>query len=357
MTNTTADLLENISSFNNTNNVNISSYIAENNSSSNCTTCIDFNDNVSEALKSATDNLMIIMVLIVMMAMGTDISWNQIWKHLRRPWGVIIGVFCHYVVMPLLAFMYKHIFQLDSEISTGLIIVSCSPGGILSNIFNYYLDGEVSLSVTITAISTTLGLGLMPLNVWIYSREITAGQIIISFVNMIISLVTITSPIFVGMLIRWKFPNISAHITKWGSALGFLLFLIVFILEMIPFRKVIHEITLKLILTTILMPATGIIIGYLLGFISRRSRSVCTTIAIETGIQNVPAAITVITLSFPVQEQIKLLLAPCFYLVFQAVIGILMCVIYKISIKCCKKPGISRQNINKDVKHAEKEEI
>ena len=50
-------------------------------------------------------------------------------------------------------------FQLDAPIAFGLFATGCSPGGAASNIYTHLLDGDVSLSVTMTFVSTIACLG------------------------------------------------------------------------------------------------------------------------------------------------------------------------------------------------------
>ncbi|XP_023234779.1 solute carrier family 10 member 6-like [Centruroides sculpturatus] len=306
-----------------------SNHTIDTNSSFNYTNDVKDNNNLPEIPKLVKDILIVATVIIIMMSMGADICWDQIWNHVRRPFAVLIGIFCQFIVMPLSGYTYKHIFQLEAEVATGLLIISCTPGGILSNIFTYYLNGDVSLSVSMTTISTVLALGMMPLNVWLYATR-EASHLVIPFGNMALSLVMITSPALVGMIIRWKFPRASVYITKWGSAIGFLIFITSFLIELISFRHVVHQIPLKLIITTILMPTTGIIAGYLIGFLCKRSNSISTTIAVESGIQNVPVAISIISLSFDITHQTNLIMLPWFYLISQVVICGVICAVYHI---------------------------
>ncbi|XP_067126689.1 ileal sodium/bile acid cotransporter-like [Centruroides vittatus] len=298
------------------------------NLTSNYTNVIHFN----EDFKKAQDILIIILIILIMVAMGADICFKQIWMHIRIPFGPVIGLLCQFVMMPLVGFVYNKIFKFQSGIATGLLIISCCPGGAVSNAFTYFLNGDVSLSVTMTTISTILALGMMPLNMWIYAIRTEANTIIIPYKNIGLSLIIITSPILLGMVIRWKIPKISTYVTKGGSALGFMILTTVLILEFIAYHESFHQVSWKLIVTSICMPITGMILGYLVAFICKRPQNICITIAIESGIQNAAVAFSVIVLSFDIRKHISILLIPWFYGTAQVVIcGILslICYIYK----------------------------
>lgn len=324
---------------------NISSEYFENNSTFNSTADVY----VNKDFKLIKDILMITTVVITMVAMGTDISWNQIWEHIRRPFGILIGMFCQFLVMPLAGFAYKNIFRLDSEVATGLLIISCCPGGILSNVFSYYLNGNVSLSVSMTVLSTVLALAMMPLNIWIYTKKTETNKLVLPYRNMALSLIMITSPVLLGMVIKWKLPKTSIYITKWGSGLGFLIFVASFILELTSLKHILYQVSLKLVFTVILMPMTGISIGYFISFLCRMSRSVSTTIAVESGIQNVPVAITIILMSFDIKKQNNLILVPWFYLISQITISCLLCLIHYVIKSVTEKKQSFNTEIKKDI--------
>lgn len=95
---------------------------------------------INEDLKMIKDILLIIITVVSMISMGADICWNQIWQHIRRPLGILIGMFCQFIVMPFVGFVFRKVFRFESEIMMGLLIISCCPSGTLSNLFSYYLN-------------------------------------------------------------------------------------------------------------------------------------------------------------------------------------------------------------------------
>lgn len=69
-------------------------------------------------------------------------------------------------------------------------------------------------SVTMTCVSTVIAIGMMPVNIWLYGRHFESEDLVIPYEKMAISLVTVTSPVIVGMLLKWKFPRTAAFMTK-----------------------------------------------------------------------------------------------------------------------------------------------
>ena len=79
------------------------------------------------------------------------------------PKGIIIGVVCHYIIMPLVGFAVANLFNFPGEIAAGIILVGCSPSGLASNVMCYLARANLALSVSVTTISTLLAPFLTPL--------------------------------------------------------------------------------------------------------------------------------------------------------------------------------------------------
>ncbi|XP_023211375.1 ileal sodium/bile acid cotransporter-like [Centruroides sculpturatus] len=278
----------------------------------------------------AQNVLITIMIIMMMIAMGTDISWNQIYTGIRKPVGPAIGLFCQFIIMPLIGFLYNIIFQFESSLAAGLLIISCCPGGAVSNLFTYYLDGDVSLSVTMTTISIVVSLGMMPFNTWIYANNTEAKNLIIPYGNIALSLLIIVSPVTIGMLIKWKFPKISSHFTKWGSGISMILLIIIITIQIVSFGHIFDIVLWKVIVTAGVFPITGFLIGYSIAIISRMSKSACMAIAVESGIQNVSVAYSIIVLSFDTTKNDSILLFPLFYGISQMVNYFFLYIIYRV---------------------------
>ena len=64
-------------------------------------------------------------------------------------------------------------------------------------------------SVTMTSISTIASLFMMPFNVWLYGRSLETDTLVIPYGKMFISLISLTTPVIIGMVVNWKFPKIA----------------------------------------------------------------------------------------------------------------------------------------------------
>lgn len=138
----------------------------------------------------------------------------QLWTHIRRPIGILIGMASQFVLLPLSAFILIKALGLELLHATGLLILSCSPGGATSNMFTYFCEGDISLSIAMTTCSTLVAMAMMPANLYMYGQNLNQDEIVIPYVKMALSLISVTCPVLIGMLVHWKFPRLASYLTK-----------------------------------------------------------------------------------------------------------------------------------------------
>ena len=81
--------------------------------------------------------LIIPLLQIIMFGMGTELSLKDFANVLRMPKGIIVGIVCHYTIMPLVGFSVARLFNFPPEIAAGIILVGCCPSGLASNVMCY----------------------------------------------------------------------------------------------------------------------------------------------------------------------------------------------------------------------------
>ncbi|KAH6944576.1 hypothetical protein HPB50_004099 [Hyalomma asiaticum] len=154
-----------------------------------------------------------------------------------------------------------------------------------------------------TLCSTVLAMGMMPLNMLLYGNYVDTGDIVVPYSKMAMSLVFISLPAGLGMLFNWFCPRAAPYITKLSSTLGGLLIVVTQIMEVFIFPDIFHNIPPVLYAATVVMPAAGMMLGYLISWLLKRPDAVRKTIAIESGIQNVGMGLTIVSLSFQFQDR------------------------------------------------------
>jgi len=140
-------------------------------------------------------SLMIPLLQIIMFGMGSQMSLSDFTGIIKMPKGVVIGVFSHYMIMPLVGFTIAHIFSFPPEIAAGIVLIGCVPSGLASNVMSFLARANLALAVTVGAISTLLSPFVTPtLMKWL------GGQFIeVNFLNMMLDILNmIILPVVAG---------------------------------------------------------------------------------------------------------------------------------------------------------------
>jgi BASS family bile acid:Na+ symporter len=121
--------------------------------------------------------------------MGSQMSFKDFSEVIKMPKGVFVGVFSHYMIMPLVGFAIASIFNFPPEISAGIILIGCVPSGLASNVMSFLAKANLALAVTVGAISTLLSPFLTPLLMkWLGGQyiEVSFWSMMLDILNMII---------------------------------------------------------------------------------------------------------------------------------------------------------------------------
>ena len=131
--------------------------------------------------------VMLIAIQMVMFGMGTQMSLKDFAGVAKSPRGVLVGIICHFSVMPLVGLALTKIFSFPPEIAAGVILIGSCSSGLASNVMAYMAKSNLALSVTVTAITTMIAPLMTPL--WM---KLLAGTMVeVSFFKMMVEIIKI----------------------------------------------------------------------------------------------------------------------------------------------------------------------
>ncbi len=227
--------------------------------------------------------LIVPLMQIIMFGMGTGLSVRDFARVVRMPKGVIAGVMCHYLIMPLVAFLITQLLYFPPEIAAGIILIGSCPNGLASNVMTYLARANLALSVTLTAISTFLAPFVTP-----FFMGLLAGQYVeIDFWHMAwditkVVIMPVTAGLAFNHFLHGKFKwldDIMPVISMGGIAL-----IIVVITS--AGRNDLLVVGPKLMLAVLIHNLSGYFLGYWSATLLRMGEKDRRTIAIEVGLQN-----------------------------------------------------------------------
>ena len=259
-----------------------------------------------------------VMVFFVMLGMGASLTPRDFGDALRKPQGVVIGLACQFGIMPFLGFCLVALLPFSEAVAVGVMIMACMPGGTTSNMFTYFVRGNLALSVLMTVASTVCGVVLIPLMLAFYAGVL---DLTIPPENIVVALVIVMVPVALGMGLRRVSAAAGAFIEKAGSwlGIGFIVFLVG---SWVPRNAAfLMDTPSATYIAASVLGLAGIILGYgaalLLGLDRRDAR----TVGIETGLQNGPLAFSIIAFTFSGEIQQSYLAVPALYSVFIVIIA------------------------------------
>ncbi len=227
--------------------------------------------------------LIIPLLQLIMFGMGTELSLKDFANVIRMPKGIIVGVTCHYIIMPLVGFSLANLFNFPNEIAAGIILVGCCPSGLASNVMCYLAKANLALSVSVTTISTILAPILTPL----LMRLLGGSFVEIKFWAMVwditkIVIIPVTAGLAFHYLIHGKFRWLDKAMPLVSMA-GIALILVVITAAG---RDNLLKVGGLLLVATILHNVLGYFLGYWSARLLRFHERDCRTIALEVGMQN-----------------------------------------------------------------------
>jgi len=258
-----------------------------------------------------------VMMMVIMLGMGASLTFRDFLIAFKKPKGVIVGIICQFGIMPFLGYLLAVLLGLPPALAVGLILMGCMPGGTTSNIFTYFSKGALALSIMMTSVSTLVAVALVPALISFYSKLAgVTGEFAIPAANVAQVLVVLLVPTVVGMVLRKVNPNIGATIELIGSMLG--IFVILFLVVSWVPRN--YELLLStpwpVFFAAIGLGLVGMLLGYWMARLLKQDKNRSRTISMETGIQNGPLAVLIVTLTFTGEMQQQVLLIPVLYSLF-----------------------------------------
>lgn len=223
------------------------------------------------------------MLGVVMFGMGLTLSPSDFRPVLQRPKDILIGEIAQFLIMPSLAWLLCKILSLPEELSLGVILVGCCPGGTASNVICYLAKGDVALSVAMTGVSTLLAPIITPALVWLLAGE----SVEVDIVSMFLSIVQVVIlPIVLGLAANHYFKQTTRRIIPLLPMISTLS--IAFIIGIIVAHNSSSILACSLIvaIAVILHNVLGMVLGYGLSALTGSEPSRRSAIAIEVGMQN-----------------------------------------------------------------------
>ena len=232
---------------------------------------------------------------IIMFSLGLGLTINDFLRVIKYPKNFLVGFICQVILLPIIAFILINLITLTPEIALGVMIIAAAPGGVTSNVLTKFANGDVALSISLTAIVSLISIATVPFIVF-YSANFLEIEILkeIAMNSIAIKMFfVVTAPVLLGMIIRKLKQDLVMAYESLFQKISIILFLIVFTAIWVEEWGEIMSYIKTAGLISIILNMTMIIIGFYVakflvsGIAQRKS------ISLECGLQNGTLAVYV----------------------------------------------------------------
>ena len=237
-----------------------------------------------------------IALALIMLALGLGLTGQDFLRVIKKPKDFIVGFTCQLILLPIIAFILIKIFNTPLELALGVMIIAAAPGGVTSNVLTKFANGDVALSVSLTAIISLISIISVPFIVFKSADllQVTSISKEISMIGISMKMfLVVTLPVLLGMLIRKLAKNFITSKTQLIQKISVILFVIVFAAIWVEeWENIISYIaqagTITLILNIVMMLIGYYVAKFLASGIAQRK-----CISLECGLQNGTLAVFV----------------------------------------------------------------
>ena len=242
-----------------------------------------------------------IALALIMLGLGLGLSTRDFLRVINNPKDFTVGIICQLILLPIVAYILLLILRLPVELALGLMIIAAAPGGVTSNVLTKFANGDVALSISLTAVGSLISIFSVPFIVFSSAKLLVvtdlSSDITMTGIALKMALV-VTVPVILGMIIRMFAENfISSNINIINRITG-ILFIIVFAAIWIEERENIisylGQAGLAVLILNVVMMTLAFYIAK--GFATGIPQRKC--ISLECGLQNGTLAVFVATQIF-----------------------------------------------------------
>jgi len=150
-------------------------------------------------------NIAPLALAIIMFGLGLGLTVDDFLRVIRIPRDFLIGFFCQVILLPIIAFILIKIIPMPLEIALGVMIIAAAPGGVISNVLTKFANGDVALSVSLTAIVSIFSILTVPFIIFTSADLLGVTEINREISMMFMSLkmfFVVTIPVIFGMIVR-----------------------------------------------------------------------------------------------------------------------------------------------------------
>lgn len=244
--------------------------------------------------------LLNICLAFIMFGVAIELKIEDFKLLLKNPKPVLAGLISQFILLPGVTFLFILFIKPSAGIALGMMLVAACPGGNISNFFSVLSKGNVALSISLTAISSSLSVIFTPINFTFWAKLYKPSNqmlqaVSIDAVNIGITIICVlVIPLIIGMMVNNKFPDFTKKYSGFIRKISILIFATFLIVSLSANLDYFIKYISIILFIVLFHNGLAFITGYSAAWAVNLTKADRKSITIETGIQNSGLALVLI---------------------------------------------------------------
>ena len=226
---------------------------------------------------------------LIMLGLGMSLTIQDFLRVLKIPKDFLVGFVCQLILLPIVAFALIKLLNTPAELAIGVMLIAAAPGGVTSNVLTKFANGDVALSISLTAIVSLVSIISVPFIIFnsinFFDISNTTNDVSMTGIALKMFFV-VTVPVIIGMIIKHFAED---FVNKRGliiQRISLFLFVLVFIAIYVEEWDNIVNFVVRAGLIALILNITMMVIGFYVAKIFASGVAQQKSISLECGLQN-----------------------------------------------------------------------
>ena len=240
--------------------------------------------------------LLPLSLAIIMFSLGLGLTPADFSRIVRQPRALLIGVLCHFILLPLVCFAMIKVSGMAGVFAVGFMILAACPTGTTSNLLTYLARGDVALALSFTAVASVLTIFTLPLIVsFSLGHFAGAAQTVQAPAGMMMGQIFIMLglPVALGMFVRHQWTASALRIEPVATRIATVLFIVIVVAAVLKNWAALRDNFSTLAPFAITLNLLMLAVGFAMARLARLSQRQAVTLGIETSVQNATLALVI----------------------------------------------------------------
>lgn len=232
----------------------------------------------------------------IMFTLGAGLQLADFRRVFQQPRAFAVGVLCHFVILPLIAYLVLTAFGLEGALAVGVMIIAACPTGTTSNLLTYHARADVALALSFTAVAGFAAIITVPAIVgWAMTRYLGQSPdfrfpygMVMGQIFMVLGL-----PVALGMLMRNRLPAFTQAWHARFTLISTVLFAVIVIAAFAKNWAIVKEHGPALAPLVLSINVVMLLLGFGLSKLARVPLRQAATVGIESSVQNGTLAVVI----------------------------------------------------------------